>query len=54
MHTLFVFACAISLAAHDLELRFANMHATSLPGDDETENNPELIRLVDTYYQLVH
>ena len=28
---------ANSLDAHDLELRFANKHATSLPGDDETE-----------------
>ena len=27
----------IPLGAHDLELRFANMRATSLPGDDETE-----------------
>ena len=29
--------CAISLGAHDLELPFANKHATSLPGDGETE-----------------
>ena len=28
--------CAISLGASNLELRFANKHATSLPGDDET------------------
>ena len=28
---------AISLGAHDLELRVANKHATSLPGDSETE-----------------
>ena len=29
----------ISLGAGDLELRFANIRATSLPGDDETEYN---------------
>ena len=31
--------CTISLAAHYLELRFANKRATSLPGDDEMEYN---------------
>ena len=37
MHTPFVFARSISLGARDLELRFANKRATSLPRDDETE-----------------
>ena len=35
--THFVFVCAISLGARNLEQRFANKRATSLPGDDETE-----------------
>ena len=42
VHTLIVFMCAragvrVSFGARDLELRFANKRATSLPGDDETE-----------------
>ena len=37
VHTFFVFVCAISLGACDLELRFVNKRATSLPGDDEVE-----------------
>ena len=34
-HTLFVFVCAFSLGAHDLELCLANKYATSLPGDSD-------------------
>ena len=42
VHTLFVLCareqvCAISLGWHNLELRFANKRATSLPGVGETE-----------------
>ena len=40
-HSLFVcvceLVCTISLDARDLELRFANKRATSLPGDGETK-----------------
>ena len=39
----FVFVCAIPLSASDLELPFPNKHATSLPGDDETEYNHNLM-----------
>ena len=42
MHTLFIVqvVCAISLGTRNLELRFANKRATSLPvpGGDETGN----------------
>ena len=37
--------CEISLGAHDLELRFSNERATSLPGDGETEYSKTIILL---------
>ena len=36
MHILFLYVCE-QTGVHDLELRFANMRAKSVPGEGETE-----------------
>ena len=53
-HTLFVYVyaqsvCAISLGVGDLELRFANKYAMSLPGDGKTEYSELSIQIMNVY-----